>query len=152
MNTRASQIEQLKHLLPIEQLSLPVLFALRLLFDKRDDVSDLDRDIAELAHFPERITASYRQEWEFYVRRALIRYLREHSHTRASILIDKILADVQYIQEQDSRYKAMLRVIEETQTVMTTDNTRVFPSPWRQQIMALMLPVTSVLAEPGEDD
>lgn len=136
-----NSVRQLKQQLPIERLSLDVLFALRLLFDKQKDISDLEQDIADLHHFPERISDSYRAEWEAYVRQEIISYLRQNSHTSPSDLIDKILSDVDYIKQNDSRYQAMLTVIEDTQRIMASQNTRVFPTPWRQQITSLMLPV-----------
>ncbi|MBD3585641.1 hypothetical protein HHX48_07845 [Salinimonas sp. HHU 13199] len=133
-------VSQLKQQLPIERLSLDVLFALRLLFDKKQDISNLEQDIADLQHFPERISDSYRAEWEAYVRREIIGYLRQNSHTAASDLLDKILSDVDYITQNDCRYRTMLDIIEQTQRIMASQKTRIFPTPWRQQITSLMLP------------
>ena len=145
-----NDVRQLKQKLPIERLSLDVLFALRLLFDKKKDITDLEQDIADLQHFPERISDSYRAEWEAYVRREIIAYLRQNKHTAPSDLIDKILSDVDYIKLHDSRYQDMLLVIEQTQQIMASQNTRVFPTPWRQQITSLMLP--AIVAGDSADD
>ena len=146
-----NDVRQLRQKLPIERLSLDVLFALRLLFDKKKDITDLEQDIADLQHFPERVSDSYRAEWEAYVRREIIVYLRQNKHTAPSDLIDKILSDVDYIKLHDSRYQDMLLVIEKTQQIMASQNTRMFPTPWRQQITSLMLPAI-VAGDSADDD
>ena len=78
---------QLKDQLPVSRLTLNVLLALRLMYDDVNDVVKLDSDIEELNHFPERLSDSYRAEWESYVRRALVNEFKQHGDASPATFI-----------------------------------------------------------------
>ena len=137
-------ISQLKQQLPLKRLSPSLLLALRVLFDEPHDIVDLEQDIADLRYFPERLDASYRPEWEAFILRALVKRYRAAKATPIEQLIDSVLSDVEHIQRGNARYQQMLEIVEQARAVSGSDNTLVFPSNWRQQIMALMLPLTTV--------
>ena len=142
---------QLKDQLPVSRLTLNVLLALRLMYDDVNDVVKLDSDIEELNHFPERLSDSYRAEWESYVRRALVNEFKQHGDASPATFIASIMERVEAIQASNPRYAALLPIIERAQQINHAENTHFFPSPWRQQIMALLLPVTAV-TPPDKDN
>ena len=135
---------QLKEQLPIKLLSVDVLFALRLLFDHKDDIVDLDADIDDLHHYPERLFGSYRPEWEVYVTRALATKLQNNQDSSITQFVERVLNDVSQMIEQSARYAKLHPVIVEAKTIQQSANTVVFPTPWRQQITALLLPASTL--------
>ncbi|WP_137168456.1 hypothetical protein [Salinimonas lutimaris] len=136
-------ISQLKQQLPLNRLTPSLLLALRVLFDDPDDIVDLDQDIADLRYFPERLHASYRPEWETYILHALIKRYRAAGSASSDHLIDSVMRDVEQIQQNSHRYQHMLQMVLQAQSVCGSHNTILFPSGWRQQTMALMLPLTT---------
>tara|TARA_B100000519_G_scaffold168646_1_gene153439 strand:+ start:1495 stop:2016 length:522 start_codon:yes stop_codon:yes gene_type:complete len=142
---------QLKDQLPVSRLTLNVLLALRLMYDDVNDVVKLESDVEELNHFPERLSDSYRAEWESYVRRALVNEFKQHGDASPATFIASIMERVEAVQASNPRYAALMPIIERAQQVNHTENTHLFPSPWRQQIMALLLPVTAV-TPPDKDN
>ena len=142
---------QLKDQLPVSRLTLNVLLALRLMYDDVNDVVKLDSDVEELNHFPERLSDSYRAEWESYVRRALVNEFKQHGDASPATFIASIMERVEAVQASNPRYAALKPIIERAQQVNHAENTHLFPSPWRQQIMALLLPVTAV-TPPDKDN
>ena len=119
--------------------------------DDVNDVVKLDSDIEELKHFPERLSDSYRAEWESYVRRALVNEFKQHGDASPATFIASIMERVEAVQASNPRYAALMPIIERAQQVNHAENTHLFPSPWRQQIMALLLPVTAV-TPPDKDN
>lgn len=138
-----SDYRQIKQQLPLNKLTLDVLFALRLWFDDRDDIVDIDMDIAELDTFPERLFDSYRPEWEAYVARALANYVRQSADFSTTAFLARILDDVDDMKNNNQRYQRLIKAISRAKTVINAPNTQVFPTPWRQQITALLLPLSA---------
>ncbi len=135
---------QLKQQLPIFLLSIDVLFALRLLFDDTKGVVNLASDVKELRHFPERLFGSYRPEWEAYVTRAIALRLQRANEPTVTAFVDTLLAEITDLRETSVHYQQLLPEIQRARSIVDSDATKVFPSPWRQQIMALLLPVTTL--------
>ena len=50
-------------------LSLPNLFVLRYLLDQPNDIVNLQKDIEDLPFFPDRLTASYQDEWIIFCKK-----------------------------------------------------------------------------------
>lgn len=50
-------------------LSLPRLFVLRYLLDQPNDIVNLQKDIADLPFFPDRLNASYQDEWIIFCKK-----------------------------------------------------------------------------------
>lgn len=134
----------LKHQLPVARLTIDVLLALRLLYDKPDDISNLDKDINDLARYPERLHDSYRSEWETYVRRALVIALKDSPLSSPAEFVEGVMQEVEEIQQSSERYFQLKAMVEQAQRIVDADNTHLFPTPWRQQLMALLLPVTTI--------
>lgn len=144
-------LEQLKQQLPVDRLSIEVLFALRVLFDKPEPTVNLHQDIADLTHFPDRLYDSYRPEWESYVKRALVEHVQAHPEQASDELIAELFEQIDTLQRSHPDYSHWLGHIEDTQALLTSPNAHIFPTPWRQQIMALLLPV-STLRPPRSDN
>ncbi|GGW90550.1 hypothetical protein [Alteromonas halophila] len=138
---------QLKAQLPVQYLSIDVLLALRILFDKDGDIVNLDDDIRELAHHPERLNNSYRPEWEAYVTRAIAAELNKHPDQNVTQFVERILRDVEAVKDSSFRYDTLYEAVCRAGAVNDASNTSVFPTPWRQQIMALLLPVSTLPRE-----
>jgi len=52
-------------------LSLPNLFVLRYLLDQPNDIVNLQKDIEDLPFFPERLNASYQDEWIVFCKKTV---------------------------------------------------------------------------------
>lgn len=139
-----SLYRQLKEQLPVQLLNIDVLFALRLLFDSDNDVVDLDADIHDLRHYPDRLFGSYRPEWEVYITRAIATRLQRDEDASVTQFVARILDEVTEMIEQSSRYAELYPIIVEARAIYEADNTVVFPTPMRQQITALLLPASTL--------
>lgn len=140
----SNRYSQLKDKLPISRLSDEVLFAFRVLYDDPLDIVDLEQDVSELALYPERLTESYRKEWEVYVLKAMAKALKANSHTSSAEFIESVMKQVEEIQETSDMFKRLIHHVQNAKSISQTKNAIVFPSPLRQQLMAFLLPITTV--------
>lgn len=77
-------------------LSLRSLFVFRYLLDQANDVVNLKKDIEDLPFFPERLTASYQDEWIVFCKKTISKLrLKKISLQERHFLIDTL-------QENDS--------------------------------------------------
>lgn len=134
----------LKDQLPVSRLTNDVLLALRLLYDDPNDIVNIDKDIRDLVRHPERLHDSYRKEWEAYVRRSLVLAFKETTLTSSAEFVQHIMHEVDDIQNSSERYFQLKACVEQADRIAKADNTHLFPTPWRQQLMALLLPVSAV--------
>ena len=139
-----SRYKQLKEKLPISRLSDDVLLALRVLYDDPLDVVDLKQDIDDLTLYPERLQDSYRKEWETYVLKALAEDLKREEALSANEFIENIMERVEEVEKNDTAYAAYRPLIAQAKSINESGNTLIFPSPFRQQLMAFLLPVSTV--------
>ncbi|BFT31925.1 hypothetical protein D210916BOD24_31010 [Alteromonas sp. D210916BOD_24] len=135
---------QLKEKLPVSRLSDEVLLAFRVLLDDPLDVVDLAQEITELSLYPERLKESYRKAWETHVVKALALEMRKQEHLSAAEFIELMMTKVEAIQQQSDTYQNLLRQIHHAKSINQSENTIVFPVPLRQQLMAFLLPITTV--------
>jgi hypothetical protein len=62
---------------------------LRYLLDIPNDIVNLQKDIADLSYFPERLTASYRDEWIKYIKKAIAQLkLKELNKSALGHIVD----------------------------------------------------------------
>ncbi len=135
---------QLKEKLPVSRLSDEVLLAFRILLDDPHDVVDLAQDISELSIYPERLKESYRKEWEAHVVKALALEMRKQEHLSSAEFIELMMNNVEAVQKESETYQNLLRQVHHAKSIYQADNTLVFPTPLRQQLMAFLLPITTV--------
>ena len=140
----SSRYYQLKDKLPISRLSDEVLLAFRVLYDDPLDIVDLEQDVSELTLYPERLVESYRKEWEVYVLKAMAKALKANSHTSSAEFIASVMKQVEEIQETSDMFKKLLHHVKSAKRINQAENAIVFPSPLRQQLMAFLLPITTV--------
>jgi hypothetical protein len=57
----------------LKQLDIEVLMRLRYAVDKPEFYHDIDQDIKDLYAYPERLTLTYPDEWNFFIRQQLIK-------------------------------------------------------------------------------
>ncbi len=57
----------------LKQLDIEVLMRLRFAVDKPEFYHDIDQDIKDLYAYPERLTLTYPDEWNFFIRQQLIK-------------------------------------------------------------------------------
>lgn len=135
--------EELKSQLPVSRLSIDVLLALRVLYDKPENDVELRQQIAELSREPSKLEREYRSEWEAYVLRELVLDLKQNTQRSPAIFIDSVLSRIESLKESCPYYKAYKYQISQA-TPADDSTTQLFPTPWRQQLMMLLLPVTTV--------
>ena len=135
--------EELKSQLPVSRLSIDVLLALRLLYDKPENDVNLHQEISELSDEPSKLECHYRSEWEAYVLRELVIDLKQDTQRSPAVFIDSVLNRIEILQDSCPYYQAYKQQILEA-TPATGSTTPLFPTPWRQQLMMLLLPVTTV--------
>ena len=135
--------DELKSQLPVSRLSIDVLLALRVLYDKPENDVELRQQIAELSREPSKLEREYRSEWEAYVLRELVLDLKQNTQRSPAIFIDSVLSRIESLKESCPYYKAYKQQISQA-TPADDSTTQLFPTPWRQQLMMLLLPVTTV--------
>lgn len=135
--------EELKSQLPVSRLSIDVLLALRVLYDKPENEVKLQQEMAELSHDPSKLEREYRSEWEAYVLRELVLDLKQNTQRSPATFIDSVLSRIESLKESCPYYKAYKQQISEAKSA-EDGSTALFPVPWRQQLMMLLLPVTAV--------
>lgn len=135
--------EELKSQLPVSRLSIDVLLALRVLYDKPENDVELHQQITELSREPSKLEREYRSEWEAYVLRELVLDLKQNTQRSPAIFIDSVLSRIESLKESCPYYKAYKQQISQA-TSADDSTTQLFPTPWRQQLMMLLLPVTTV--------
>ncbi|CAD5248017.1 conserved hypothetical protein [Alteromonas sp. 38] len=135
--------EELKSQLPVSRLSIDVLLALRVLYDKPESEVELRQQIAELSRDPSKLELGYRSEWEAYVVRELVLDLKQYTQRSPAAFIDSVLSRIESLKNNNPDYKAYKQQVSETMSAHDR-TTPLFPTPWRQQLMMLLLPVTTV--------
>jgi hypothetical protein len=146
----SNRYSQLKEKLPVSRLSDDVLLAFRMLYDDPLDIVDLAQDISELALYPERLEESYRKEWEAYVLKAMAEELKTRTDMGSAEVIELAMKQVEDIQTQNDTYKNLLRQVHHAKSINKSENTFVFPSPLRQQLMSFLLPITTIEPSDGK--
>ena len=146
----SNRYSQLKEKLPVSRLSDDVLLAFRMLYDDPLDIVDLAQDISELALYPERLEESYRKEWEAYVVKAMAEELKTRTDMGSAEFIELVMKQVEDIQTQNDTYKNLLRQVHHAKSINKSENTFVFPSPLRQQLMSFLLPITTIEPSDGK--
>ncbi|QJR80778.1 hypothetical protein CA267_008305 [Alteromonas pelagimontana] len=141
----SNMYRQLIHQLPASRLSVDVLLALRLILDPGEEVK-LQKEIQALATSPELLKQRLRPEWEAFVSKALVQYARSHSGVSSDVLFDDLLNKIEQIQNNDLEYQAMLEQVNNVKLLQANEIVQpdTVEAPWRQQVMALLLPVTTL--------
>jgi glycosyltransferase involved in cell wall biosynthesis len=76
------------------ELNLPSLFVYRYLLDKPNDIVNLQKDIQDLPFFPERLNASYQDEWIVFCKKAVSKLgFKALSKPDLAFLTDELNAD-----------------------------------------------------------
>lgn len=144
----SSRVQLMSRHLPISRLSIDVLLALRLYYDSAAQGVSIDKDIAELSEFPERLSGSYRAEWESLVKREVAKQIIQQEARPVSEVIEIIMAELETLYESDERFLQLLEIVRRAEAVEKTENARVFPTPLRRQLMALLLPAVTLPPKP----
>lgn len=146
----ASRLNQLKEVLPLSRISIDLLLALRFLYDTKNDVVDLKQDVSDLSVVPERLSDSYRQEWEAYVLRAIVLDMKDNEGIEPTVFINTMLERVDELKAESNELKSLSKQVEQADAINSANNTSTFPSPWRQQLMTLLLPIAALDEPPSK--
>ena len=146
----ASRLNKLKEILPLSRISIDLLLSLRFLYDTKSDVVDLKQDILDLSVVPERLSDSYRHEWEAYVLRAIILDMKDNHGVEPTEFINSMLNRVETVKTESDELKKLSTLVEQADAINNTNNTCTFPSPWRQQLMTLLLPIAALDEPPSK--
>jgi hypothetical protein len=105
-------------------LSLPNLFVLRYLLDQPNDIVNLQKDIEDLPFFPDRLTASYQDEWIIFCKKKVSKLgLKDLSKTDLVFLADAIEDNCACDMPNDKNQKqATLIVLKERLLCMRMSN------------------------------
>ncbi|AEF05702.1 hypothetical protein [Alteromonas naphthalenivorans] len=111
--------EELKSQIPVSRLSIDVLLALRVLYDKPENDVELHQQITELSREPSKLEREYRSEWEAYVLRELVLDLKQNTQRSPAIFIDSVLSRIESLKESCPYYKAYKQQIHKLRLQMT---------------------------------
>ncbi|RXJ73840.1 hypothetical protein CS022_07600 [Veronia nyctiphanis] len=119
----------------LSSLSFRSLLLLRLALDKKEYACDIEQDIMDLYFFPERLVASYPDEWRAYIKRGLAR-LKIKEATVAAILSDvpnepneEQALLLSKIRNAKPRFDRLIIVVEEVQQAQDADNISALKTP-----------------------
>lgn len=88
-------------------LNLRSLFVFRYLFDEANDIVNLKKDIEDLPFFPERLSASYRDEWIVFCKKTISKLgLKQISQQECAFLVDA--SDFNDTLDVESEHKEVL--------------------------------------------
>lgn len=146
----ASRLSKLKEILPLSRISIDLLLSLRFLYDTKSDVVDLKQDILDLSVVPERLSDSYRHEWEAYVLRAIMLDMKDNHGVEPTEFINSMLNRVETVKTESDELKKLSTLVEQADAINSANNTCTFPSPWRQQLMTLLLPIAALDEPPSK--
>ncbi|WP_150911845.1 hypothetical protein [Marinobacter halotolerans] len=137
-----SRIDLVKQVVA-EQLDDPYyLLALRLIFPPDRVEVEIDKEISDLYVYPERLEASYRDEWRSIATRALFRYAfgdhwrsdEENLNRYVCFLRDEAIPRCIH------NHIDLFRNLGEVLQIQQSDNTVSFPHPGRQALMDIIWP------------
>ena len=114
----------LKHILTI--------FTYRYVFDQKNDIVNLRKDIIDLEQFPERLTGSYCYEWEKYNRKAM----HEQKTDSANGTLKELVSKLSFAKQNELEY--LLTIIEKTLLIMAASNIIVIKSEFKSYIENLL--------------
>ena len=121
--------------LALSDRNIEELLALRLLFDDPRDIVDLDQDIKDLEFFPERLAASYKQEWIAYIGRAIAAQCKSVDEDDERIYAGTIQSKANELQDRDDeRYRRLLAFVSRAQGISENDNVVSMPNPLRKRL------------------
>lgn len=137
-----NRIERIKQAIA-DQLDDPYnLLALRLMFPPERVAVRIDKEIADLYSYPERLEASYSDEWRAIATRAIfVNAFTDHFRTDE----ENLARYLDYLRQQAiprtiHNHIDLFRRLGEVIQIRRSDNTLVFPDPSRQALMKIIWP------------
>jgi hypothetical protein len=106
-------------------LSLPNLFILRYLLDQPNDIVNLQKDIEDLPFFPDRLNASYQDEWIIFCKKKVSKLgLKDLSQTDLAFFADKIDDNdtCGMPNDKNQRQDSLIKLKERLLCMLTNDN------------------------------
>ncbi|MFQ3236109.1 MAG: hypothetical protein ACI9C4_001673 [Paraglaciecola sp.] len=94
-------------------LGLPSLFVIRYWLDQPNDIVNLQKDIEDLRFFPERLNASYQDEWITFCKKTVSKLgLKDLSDTDLTFLADEADDDNtrNTLREESKREEALIKL------------------------------------------
>lgn len=118
------------------------LLALRLIFPPDWEVVGIDKEISDLYVYPERLEASYRDEW----RAIAIRAIYDHAFTDHWLTDEENLNNYLRFLKEDAipkcihNHVGLFRKLGEVLQIDRSDNTVAFPDPDKRALMKIIWP------------
>lgn len=106
-------------------VNLPDLFVLRYLLDQPNDIVNLQKDIEDLPFFPDRLNASYQDEWIIFCKKKVSKLgLKELSQTDLAFLADELeeINACDMLNNENQREETLIKLKERLQCMRTNDN------------------------------
>ena len=127
--------ELINNILELEDCHPVALLWYRMVLDVPNDIVNLQQDVLDLYLFPERLQESYRNEWQVYIRKALMQRCTEQVLT-GNIILECVAQAEAEIRFSETEQKEMIKVVE--QIINTADKLLPFPSKLRKNIEDLL--------------
>lgn len=127
--------ELINNILELEDCHPVALLWYRMVLDVPNDIVNLHQDVLDLYLFPERLLNSYRQEWQVYIRKALMQRCKEPILT-GKIILDCIADAEAKIHFDKVKQQEMITVVE--QITHHADKLLPFPSQLRKNLEVLL--------------
>lgn len=116
----------------IDSKQILTTFTYRYVFDRKNDIVDLRQDVIDLAQFPERLSGSYRSEWEKFNKKAMYEQKVDASEDKLKELLSRLSG------EEQKELEYLLRIIEKTMLVLASSNIIVIKSELKSYIENLL--------------
>jgi hypothetical protein len=66
------------------------------------------------------------------------------------VFINTMLERVDELKAESNELKSLSKQVEQADAINSANNTSTFPSPWRQQLMTLLLPIAALDEPPSK--
>lgn len=121
-----------------ETLDPAQLLALRLLLDEKAAGVDINQDIEDLTHYPDRLLTSYRDEWVVYCKARLTSSRLEKILSNVKNVKDAYLQIKGCIADPEKQDERLVKRVREIERLLSADNVAVIESGPARKIRKLI--------------
>ncbi|MDT0582520.1 MULTISPECIES: hypothetical protein [Alteromonadaceae] len=120
----------------LESADILTLFAFRYILDEPHPVINLEQDLQDLNTWPERLEDSYRAEWTSYIKKRL-HTIKAKPEKEQSVFWRKH-TELMSNRNNDQRFAEFANQILHIQSLASTDNITVLPTPLKRYLQRLL--------------
>jgi hypothetical protein len=131
-------IEIIDRTMGFNLLSSVELFTLRVLLHDNDPAINLEKDLHDLAHFPERLITSHKDEWIAYCRKHLFMACKQKGIGSAKSATNYLQATRELLSDSNENLSGYAARIDATEAMLKSDNVALLESPASREIRKLI--------------